>query len=486
MAYNGEHALLIQKFEEDPMTGSWDNTWDRWHIAPSSRPYVVPAEPKLDYVDVPGADGSLDFTEILSDVRYSDRVGSWSFIVDHNQWNWPELYSSFMNEYQGHDLRIRLVDDPEYYYEGRISLKDYKQGSSWSSFEIDYHFGPYKWPVDSTKNRYWKWDDLFGKPVFFGPFIADTVNLAMDTGQDSTIVKETYTKVTKTKAGDNPKELGWYKLSNYTYEPVNPSLIVGTENPKKKKWFEEFFNAVLFIGINPFLYDLYELEYSINHTPIGYIISPDTSPTAGKYYYEKHFKYNAVVNPTGNPKTQSWYEQNPDYTDKYFRTTDTTVDASKTYYEHGEQYFNESTDTKIESYKQYYEKVGVYVPATETSKQRGVIYYTKSMVEVPVTKSSGRNPNEFVCRSLYNKTSTTAHVSLSTTGLFDYELYKYGTSRNPITGNPMSVLDLEEKGRFDIGDYEDIWEIAPGEVKLLKITSGVSFIQIEMADNKTL
>lgn len=476
IVYNGEHALLFQKFDEDPMSGFWDNTWDKWHIAPSSRPYVVPAEPKTEYVDIPGADGSLDFTEVLTDVRYSDRVGSWSFIVDHTKWNWPELYSQFMNEYQGQDIRVRLIDDPEYYYEGRISLKDYKQGKDFSTFEIDYHFGPYKWPIDSTKNRYWKWDDLFSKPVFFGPFMANTVNIILDSDTDSTVLIDSYTKITKTKASDNPKELGWYKLSNYEYVQISVSLITGNENPSKKKWYDEFYKTSP-SGINPKSHELYERKDS------GYEITGDTSVSSSKQYYIKKFEYTEVESPSGNPKTQGWCEKDSGY---YFVTSDTSVDVSKTYYIRGEQIYKLSTDKKVDILKPYYEKKGVFVLATEEKKEKGVTYYKKTIVEVPDTKIAAQSPNDFVCRSLYNTGKDVAHVSLSTTALFDYELYGYQRSVDPITGGPLNIIVLEDTGRLDIGDHENIFDILPGDVKLLKITSGVSFIQIEMSDNKTL
>jgi hypothetical protein len=40
--------------------------------------------------------------------------------------------------------------------------------------------------------------------------------------------------------------------------------------------------------------------------------------------------FTAVVNPTGNPSAQMWYEK--DANNNYFRTTDTTVASGKTYY----------------------------------------------------------------------------------------------------------------------------------------------------------
>ena len=41
------------------------NTWDDWHILAESRPVFAPPEPKTNYIDVPGGNGSLDLSELL-------------------------------------------------------------------------------------------------------------------------------------------------------------------------------------------------------------------------------------------------------------------------------------------------------------------------------------------------------------------------------------------------------------------------------------
>ena len=47
------------------------------------------------------------------------------------------------------------------------------------------------------------------------------------------------------------------------------------------------------------------------------------------YLYRTDAEYNAVTDPTGNPKEKGWYEKSGD---EYVLTTDTTVTAGKTYY----------------------------------------------------------------------------------------------------------------------------------------------------------
>lgn len=163
--YNGEHSIDF-KTEDETV---WANTWLDWKLAPSVRPVVNPPEPKKEYVDVPGADGSLDYTEALTDVRYQNRTGSWTFLIDNGYWDWSMLYTEFMTRYQGKKIYVRLTDDPDYMYTGRIEINQFNQNKDYSSFTINYTLEPYKYFADSAMGRWWKWDELFGTPAYFGP-----------------------------------------------------------------------------------------------------------------------------------------------------------------------------------------------------------------------------------------------------------------------------------------------------------------------------
>lgn len=58
------------------------NTWTRWHLFPSSRPYVAPPEPKIKMEEVTGMTGVLDYSDVLTeDTHYKMRSGSWNFIM---------------------------------------------------------------------------------------------------------------------------------------------------------------------------------------------------------------------------------------------------------------------------------------------------------------------------------------------------------------------------------------------------------------------
>lgn len=135
------------------------NTWDDWHLIPSSRPSFSPPKPDIRLLSIPGKSGSLDVTELMGkQVVYADRTGSLEFIVQHEYWrSWVEAYEKIMNYLHGQKMQAVLEDDQDYYYEGRFSVNDYKSSSNWSNIVIDYVVVPFKF------RRYeygedWIWD----------------------------------------------------------------------------------------------------------------------------------------------------------------------------------------------------------------------------------------------------------------------------------------------------------------------------------------
>lgn len=159
--YNGEHSLII----------SGKNTWETWHMAPKTRPYVAAPPVKEEYVDVPGADGGLDYTEVLTGApRYGRRTGSWDFIIE-NGWKDPfTLQSELLMYLHGKKHQIILTDDPEYYYTGRLTLDPKLNPKDYNTVQIKYNLEPYKYPVHSTATKEWKWKELFGNTIYYGPF----------------------------------------------------------------------------------------------------------------------------------------------------------------------------------------------------------------------------------------------------------------------------------------------------------------------------
>lgn len=134
------------------------NTWDDWHLIPSSRPVFNPPDVKTMYVEIPGLDGHIDLTEYQAGrILYQNRTGSLEFIVANDYTSWELLYTEIMNYLHGQHMKAVLEDDPAHYYEGRFSVNQWKSDKYYSLITIDYNVYPYKRKVTSTVDD-WLWD----------------------------------------------------------------------------------------------------------------------------------------------------------------------------------------------------------------------------------------------------------------------------------------------------------------------------------------
>lgn len=134
------------------------NTWDDWHLIPSSRPVVLPPKKKKKTLEIPGMDGVLDLSETLTKYPvFSNRQGSWEFIVDNGYKEWYQAYSDIMDYLHGQKMIVSLEDDREYFYEGTFEVNEWRSEKDYSRIVIDYDVGPYKWTFDTSVDE-WKWD----------------------------------------------------------------------------------------------------------------------------------------------------------------------------------------------------------------------------------------------------------------------------------------------------------------------------------------
>lgn len=136
------------------------NTWNNWHLIPSTRPVVAQPTPAYKYVDVPGRDGSLDFSDyLIGRPTYSDRSGSFSFYVANEDpstgkgfGNWASRKQDIAQFLDGRKLlKLTLEDDINYYYLGRFYMKDWQPGENFSMVVIEYRVKPYKYRESDNK-----------------------------------------------------------------------------------------------------------------------------------------------------------------------------------------------------------------------------------------------------------------------------------------------------------------------------------------------
>lgn len=169
------------------------NTYLDWGLIPDSRPRIKKGALQSRYVVIPGSSVELDLTEALTpgEPQFSSREDTITFYVDYDrlfekypEWKaptisaenlfartgigasgvisrvqlksyaWDHLYDEIAAYLHGQDLRMVLVDDPFYYYEGRWQVDDWLSEASYSQIVLSYHLNAYKieFNVNNTKH----------------------------------------------------------------------------------------------------------------------------------------------------------------------------------------------------------------------------------------------------------------------------------------------------------------------------------------------
>lgn len=134
------------------------NTWDDWRLIPKIRPVFAPPEMKTHYVELPGGDGIIDLSTLLTDrPTFNNREGNIEFYVDTDYKPWYEIYSEITNYLHGQKVRAALEDEPNYYYEGRFTIDEWASEEQRSIIKFAYNVYPYKFSTRSSMDD-WVWD----------------------------------------------------------------------------------------------------------------------------------------------------------------------------------------------------------------------------------------------------------------------------------------------------------------------------------------
>lgn len=105
---------------------------------------VQPAEPKLNLIDVPGADGSKDLSEQPAGrVVFYDRTITWTFALYPGE-NWDEKHSEVSGALNGKRCKITLDTDPDWYYVGRLVVSKHTLDGLLRQITVKATCQPYK------------------------------------------------------------------------------------------------------------------------------------------------------------------------------------------------------------------------------------------------------------------------------------------------------------------------------------------------------
>lgn len=166
-------------------------------VYPKSKIIVAPPKVREVYVEVAGADGSLDLTEALTGrANFESRDAKFEFtVIDRALWD--SVYSRMMNTLHSKVMRVILDEDPSWYYEGRIQVDSFATSKHTATITVTGFLNPYKKHLYANSER-WLWDTF----NFETDVARDYADLVVDGTLTATIVgsKMPVTPVIKTSS----------------------------------------------------------------------------------------------------------------------------------------------------------------------------------------------------------------------------------------------------------------------------------------------
>lgn len=135
------------------------HSFRNYHLLPTAQPQISPPAVNTYYVNVPGADGSLDLTEVLTGyVTYGDRTGEFSYQIYAPRSEWYDIYNTLVHDLHGKKMDVILDEDAQYYYNGRLSVGNLQAGKNSAKVRISGTFSAYQYVIDTYSGNDWLWD----------------------------------------------------------------------------------------------------------------------------------------------------------------------------------------------------------------------------------------------------------------------------------------------------------------------------------------
>ena len=178
------------------------HTYEKWGLILSHTEISFP-EPKKEIVDIPGADGELNFSKSLTgDMKYKNRTITFTFITTERYDLWKSLISDIANYLHGQDFeRIILDEDQNFYYKGSAEVNQFKSDKSLGTIVVECNVDPYKYDL-SASSEDWLWNPF----SFIDGIINETKDLRVNGELEVTIIGRRKREVPKFVC-ENPLQL---------------------------------------------------------------------------------------------------------------------------------------------------------------------------------------------------------------------------------------------------------------------------------------
>ena len=120
------------------------HSYDNLSLILNSKEIEAPS-PKTESIEIPGADGELDFTEFFGEVKFKNRKLTFEFSYIGEQSTFLTKFSAIQKAIHGKKLHITLGDDPNYYYVGRVTVGAWKVDKNIGKITVEADCEPYKY-----------------------------------------------------------------------------------------------------------------------------------------------------------------------------------------------------------------------------------------------------------------------------------------------------------------------------------------------------
>jgi hypothetical protein len=128
------------------------HSYDDLGLVLSVCPDMPPAQAKTNYLDIPGADGELDLTEVHGEVKFKARENKYTFtMMPGSPMTWEEKMSEVSGLLHGKRCKVTLDKDEDYYWDARVSVDDFNSDRVLHQIVIGIKAQPYKLKQYVTK-----------------------------------------------------------------------------------------------------------------------------------------------------------------------------------------------------------------------------------------------------------------------------------------------------------------------------------------------
>lgn len=126
------------------------NTYDDWNLVRNNKEISLP-EPKTSKLEIEGADGDIDISEILcGEIKFKNRTAKFEYTMLDGYDNFTERITEIANYLHGKKLKIILSEDTSHYYYGRCTIDEWSSDKRIGKIVIKCDCDPWKYDLEET------------------------------------------------------------------------------------------------------------------------------------------------------------------------------------------------------------------------------------------------------------------------------------------------------------------------------------------------